>query len=309
MSTLSQTLYFLSQELGFDDMGIAPCGSMEEQRVFYMDWIQNGYQAGMGYMERNIDKRLDPGLLVEGAKSVIVLLKNYFPENSLPETDNYILAKYAYGNDYHDVIREKLNILVDTIKAQTGSIQTRGFVDSAPVLERAWAVRAGLGWIGKNSCLIHPQEGSFFFISVIITDQEMEYSTGIQTNLCGSCRRCLDSCPTGAIVQPMVIDARKCISYLTIENKGEIPEDFKRKFKNRIFGCDICQDVCPWNRKPAPHQEPSFRPEQALLMMNRERWRELTKAEFDNLFRKSAVKRSKYSGLMRNVNFASEEND
>lgn len=294
--------------LGFDETGITAAMPLTMEASHFNDWLSKGYQSGMSYLERNIDKRTDPSLMVVGAKTIIVLLTNYYPESLLPETDNYVVAKYAYGEDYHEVIRKRLNGLISKIKELAGDISIRGFVDSAPVLERAWAVKAGLGWIGKNTCLINPQKGSFFFISCIITDLETDYDQHQCLNMCGSCRRCMDACPTGALVEPMMLDARKCISYLTIENKTEIPEDFRGQLKDRIFGCDICQDVCPWNRKSIPNSEAAFKPDNKLYSMSKEKWINLSKEDFNNLFRKSAIKRAKYFGLMRNIKFVNAEN-
>jgi epoxyqueuosine reductase len=257
----------------------------------------------MSYMERNLEKRTDPRLLVDGAKSVITVLLNYYPAELLPEENNYKIARYAYGRDYHDVVRDKLSELVEDIKLEIGNLSARAFVDSAPVLDKAWAERAGLGWIGKNTCLIHPKLGSFLFVGEIITNLELEYDAGRVNDLCGGCTRCLDACPTGALVGARELDARKCISYLTIEYKGELPESEKEKFHDWIFGCDICQDVCPWNRKAAPNGIPEFQPLQLLTEMNKERWENLSEEAFRALFRGSAIRRTKFSGLKRNINF------
>jgi epoxyqueuosine reductase len=254
-------------------------------------------------MENHFEKRLDPRKLLEGAKSVIVFLHNYFPEKPLPEADNLILSKYAYGTDYHFVIKDKLKLLIHNLQNEVGEIAARPFVDSAPVLERAWAQRAGLGWIGKNANFIVPKAGSFFFISEIITDLELQYDEPKVNDLCGACRNCIDACPTRAIVAPGIIDSRKCISYLTIELKDEIPEDFKGKFNDRVFGCDICQDVCPWTRFSKPNHEEAFKPKPELEAMNKKDWQSLDRYQFNTLFRKSAVKRTKFEGLMRNVKF------
>jgi epoxyqueuosine reductase len=234
---------------------------------------------------------------------VIVFLKNYFPEKEIHQTDNYVLSKYAYGKDYHFVIKDKLKTLIAELHEKAGDINARAFVDSAPVLERAWAAKAGLGWIGKNANFIHPKAGSFFFIAEIITDLELEYDQPKDNDFCGACRRCIDACPTQAIVGDRIIDARKCISYLTIELKDQIPEEFKGQFKDRIFGCDICQDVCPWTRFSKPHDESQFRPSFKLTEMKKKDWDELSEETFRIIFKNSAVKRTKYSGLMRNVGF------
>ncbi len=257
----------------------------------------------MQYMENHFDKRLDPGRLVDGAKSIIVFLRNFFPEKEIPQTDNFIISKYASGRDYHFVIKNKLKELIAEMKERAGAINARAFVDSAPVLERAWATKAGQGWIGKNANLIHPGKGSFLFIAEIITDLELEYDEPGNNDFCGSCCNCIDACPTQAIVAPQVIDSRKCISYLTIELKDQIPEEFKGQFRDRIFGCDICQDVCPWTRFSKPHQEQQFLPPPKLNDLKKKDWEELSEETFKIIFKNSAVKRTKYSGLMRNIGF------
>lgn len=261
----------------------------------------------MEYMTRDSDKRLDPRLLLPGARSVISLLMNYFPGEKLPVKDNYKIAKYAYGKDHHVVIRERLNGFIDEIKARSGGCEARAFTDSAPVMEKAWAERAGLGWRGKHSLIIHPKFGSFFFIGDIITDLELEYDQPDVKDLCKSCTRCIDACPTGAIIAPRVLDARKCISYLTIEYRGELPAGEQDNFKESLFGCDICQDICPWNRHPKPNSESAFQPDPGLKEMNKEKWEQLTEGQFRELFRNSAVIRTKYAGLKRNISFLSEE--
>lgn len=273
----------------------------DEERLSH--WLSQGFHGEMGYMARNVEKRLDPGKLLPGARSVIVLLMNYLPEETLPEKNNYKIARYAYGKDYHLVIREKLNLLTAELKAFAGEFQSRAFTDSAPVLERSWAEKAGLGWIGKNTCLIHPKIGSFVFIGEIITDLELEYEKQQVNNLCGGCTRCIDACPTGAILAARLLDAKKCISYHTIESKGELPEEDKDKFHDWIFGCDICQEVCPWNRKAAPHKEEAFKPRPELWKMDKAAWEGLTEEQFNELFKDSAVLRTKYAGLKRNIYF------
>lgn len=255
----------------------------------------------MRYMENYFDKRLDPTKLVEGSKSVISLLLNYFPEEKQRE-DSYKISKYAYGTDYHFVIKDKLKKLMQYISEEIGEVDGRAFVDSAPVLDKAWAARSGLGWIGKNSNLLSKQVGSFFFIAELIVDLELEYDTPV-TDHCGSCTACIDACPTQAIVEPYRVDGSKCISYFTIELKEELPQEMKGKFDDWMFGCDICQDVCPWNRFSKPHNEPLFNPDPDLLSMTRKDWEEITEDVFRKVFKKSAVKRTKYSGLTRNVDF------
>jgi len=294
-----------STELGFDYCGIAPAGFLEKEAPRLEHWLKSGMHGKMQYMENHFDKRLDPTKLMDGAKSVIVFLKNYFPEKEIPQTDNYIISKYAYGKDYHFVIKDKLKELISELEEKAGDINARAFVDSAPVLERAWAAKAGLGWIGKNANFIHPKAGSFFFIAEIITDLELEYDQPKDNDFCGACRRCIDACPTQAIIGDRVIDSRKCISYLTIELKDQIPEEFKGQFKDRIFGCDICQDVCPWARFSKPHNEQQFNPPLKLTEMKKKDWVELSEETFRIAFKNSAVKRTKCWGLMRNVGFVS----
>ena len=253
----------------------------------------------MQYMENHFDKRLDPTKLVPGAKSVISLLYNYFPEKDLAREAEYKIAKYAYGKDYHFVIKDKLKTFMSKIQQEVGEVAGRVFVDSAPVMERQWAAKSGLGWVGKHSLLINKEKGSFFFLAELILDLELEADSPIR-DYCGTCTRCVDACPTDAIT-PYELDAAKCISYLTIELKESIPEAFKGKMENWIFGCDICQDACPWNRFAKPHREPAFKPHEDLPGMQKENWQELTKETFQEIFRKSAVKRTKYEGLMRNI--------
>lgn len=300
---LSQWIKQRSTELGFDYCGLAPATFLEDEAPRLEQWLKSGMHGEMQYMENYFDKRLDPRKLVDGAKSVIVFLKNYFPEKEIDHTNNYIVSKYAYGKDYHFVIKEKLKELIAEMEARAGAINARAFVDSAPVLERAWAAKAGLGWIGKNANFIHPKAGSFFFIAEIITDLELEYDQPKDNDFCGACRNCIDACPTQAIVGDRVIDSKKCISYLTIELKDQIPEEFNGQFKDRIFGCDICQDVCPWTRFSTPHQETQFIPNQQLNGLTKKGWEELSEESFRIVFKKSAVKRTKYSGLTRNIRF------
>lgn len=288
--------------LGFFDCGIARAEPLLQDAGHLEQWLASGFHAGMSYMERNREKRTDPRLLVEGAKSVIVLLYNYYPGKT-SDTGGLKMSKYACGADYHDVIRNKLNSFCYELRMLDDNVIARGFVDSAPVLERAWATRAGLGWIGKNSLLITKRQGSFFFLAEILTSLEPEYDRPFGGNYCGDCSRCIDACPTQAIASPRVIDSGRCISYLTIENKGDIPENFRGKFENWIFGCDICQDVCPWNRFSMMHSEPEFIPQEELAHMNTEEWQQFDELKFHRLFKHSAIKRSKFSGLKRNINF------
>ncbi|WP_194350003.1 tRNA epoxyqueuosine(34) reductase QueG [Pontibacter beigongshangensis] len=300
-----------AQELGFMYCGISRADFLEEEAPRLENWLNQNMHGQMRYMENHFDKRLDPRLLVDDAKSVVSLLLNYFPEQQQPAEDTYKISKYAYGTDYHFVIKDKLKELLKFINEEIGEVGGRCFVDSAPVLDKAWAKKSGLGWVGKNSNLITPQVGSFYFIAELIIDLELVYDGPIK-DYCGSCTRCLDACPTDAIVAPYVVDGSKCISYFTIELKDQLPQDMNGKFGNWVFGCDICQDVCPWNRFSKPHQEPAFAPHPQLKELKKADWQELTQEVFSQLFRKSAVKRAGYKGLLRNIKFVegttSEEN-
>ena len=296
---------FIKQEakrLGFLDCGIAKAEFLEKEAPRLEAWLNNGFHANMQYMENHFDKRLDPRLLVDGAKSVISLSYNYYPEET-QNSDSYKIAKYAYGEDYHHVIKTKLRTLLESINDKIGEVSGRCFVDSAPVLERAWAEKAGIGWNGKHSLLIQKQKGSYFFLAELITDVELEYDQPTTTNHCGTCTKCIDACPTEAILPNNTIDGSKCISYLTIELKDNIPNQFKHQMDDWMFGCDICQDVCPWNRFSKPHQEPLFTPKKELLTMHKKDWEEITEETFKKVFQKSAVKRTKYMGLQRNIKF------
>ena len=289
------------KRLGFDYCGISKAGFLEEEAPRLETWLNKGMQGKMGYMERHFDKRLDPRLLVDNAKSVISLLLNYYPEKKQTIAD-YKISKYAYGEDYHEVIKEKLEELLRFIKQKIGDVNGRAFVDSAPVLDKAWAKKSGLGWIGKNANLINKQSGSFYFIAELIIDLDLEYDNAIK-DYCGTCTKCIDACPTGAIVEPYVVDGSKCISYFTIELKENIPDDVKGKMDNWVFGCDVCQDVCPWNSFSIPHQEKMFEPIPHLLDMTKRDWEELNENTFSRVFKNSAVKRTKFSGLKRNIAF------
>ncbi|MCW3805060.1 tRNA epoxyqueuosine(34) reductase QueG [Plebeiibacterium marinum] len=289
------------KKLGFDACGFTPASELFEDKVYLQKWLNEGMHADMHYMENHLEKRCDATKLVDGAKTVIVLLSNYYPAEV--QDGKYVISKYAYGEDYHFVIKDKLKELFDYIKADLyPQLEGRMFVDSAPVLERSLAVRAGLGWIGKNSNLINKELGSFVFISELIVNLEIPSGKEIN-NACGNCSRCIDACPTKAILSPRVVDARKCISYLTIENKGDIPEEFSGLLQNRIYGCDICQDVCPWNNKVVPHKEERFLPKTNFLKLTEEEWDGLTQEQFSELFKKSAIKRAKFRGLKRNIDF------
>ncbi len=292
-----------SREYSFLDCGISQSAYLEEEAPLLEKWLNKGYQGKMSYLENHFEKRLNPSLLIEGAKSVISLSYNYYPRK-LQNPDSYHIAKYAYGEDYHIVIREKLLDLVQEIQEKTGEFSYRIFVDSAPVMERVWAQRSGLGWIGKNSLLLSKQKGSFFFLAEIICDLDLIYDLPFRTDHCGSCTRCIDACPTQAIVSSKVIDSNKCISYLTIELKEEIGEEFRGKMQDWIFGCDICQDVCPWNRFSMSNSETRFQPEKEFLQYTKKDWQELEEKAYQELFRKSAVKRTKFSGFLRNIKIA-----
>ncbi len=291
-----------SKCLGFDYCGISKVDFLEDEAPRLENWLNNNMHGQMSYMQNYFDKRLDPRLLVPGAKSVISLLLNYYPsENQKDETAPKI-SKYAYGEDYHFVIKEKLNQLLEFIRENIGDVDGRVFVDSAPVMDKVWAKKSGLGWIGKNSNLINKNSGSFYFIAELICDLELEYDGPVK-DYCGTCTRCIDACPTDAIVAPYVVDGSKCISYYTIELKENIPTDVKGKFDNWAFGCDICQDVCPWNSFAKPHKEKHFLAKNGLLEMNKSDWEELTEETFKKVFKNSAVKRTKFSGLKRNLEF------
>ncbi len=290
-----------AKRLGFIGCGISKARFLEEDAYHLENYLNKGYHGKMSYMANHFDKRLDPRKLVDGAKSVISLLLNYYP-NKLQTDDAPKVSKYAYGQDYHDVIKAKLREFIQFISINIGNVEGRAFVDSAPVLDRAWAKNSGLGWIGKNGNLINPKVGSYFFIAELIIDMEFEYDTPIN-EYCGTCTRCIDSCPTGAIVSPKKVNGSQCISYFTIELRDEIPAEMRGKFEDWMFGCDICQDVCPWNRKAVPTQEKAFSPHPDLLEMHWRDWEELTEHVFREVFRKSAVKRTKYAGLKRNIAF------
>ena len=294
-----------AKRLGFLSCGISEAGFLEEEAPRLENWLSKNMQGKMHYMENHFDKRLDPTKLVEGSKSVISLVLNYFPQD-FQNKDSYKLSKYAYGTDYHFVIKDKLKSLLEFMRNEIGEVEGRAFVDSAPVLDKAWAAKSGLGWIGKNTNLLTKQVGSFYFIAELIVDLELEYDMPV-TDHCGSCTACIDACPTNAILEPYKVDGSKCISYFTIELKEELPQSYKNQFDNWMFGCDICQDVCPWNKFSKPHNEPLFNPNSKLLEMNKKEWEELTKETFDEIFRKSAVKRTKYEGLKRNIRFLNEE--
>ena len=290
-----------AKHLGFLSCGISKADFLEDEASRLESWLEKNRHGEMGYMENHFDKRLDPRLLVDGAKSVISLLLNYYPKETQKE-NTYKVSKYAYGQDYHHVIKSKLRQLQEFISNEIGEVNGRAFVDSAPVLDKAWAAKSGLGWIGKNSNLLTQQVGSFYFIAELIVDLDLEYDHAV-TDHCGTCTACIDACPTNAIVEPYVVDGSKCISYFTIELKNEIPGEYRGEFDDWAFGCDVCQDVCPWNRFSKPHQEPLFNPHPDLLEMTKNDWEEMTEDVFRKVFKKSAVKRTKFSGLQRNIDF------
>jgi len=291
-----------AKELGFFYTGVSKADFLEEESRQLEDWLKQGGHGEMTYMENHFDKRLDPRLLVDGAKSVVSLLLNYYPENSEQVEGAPKISKYAYGEDYHFVIKDKLKTLFQFITDEIGEVGGRVFVDSAPVMDKAWAKRSGLGWLGKNTNIIHPKHGSFFFIAELIIDLELEEDGPIK-DYCGTCTKCIDACPTDAIVAPYKVDGSKCISYLTIELKDQIPTEFKGKMDNWMFGCDVCQDVCPWNRFSKPHNQEKFNPHEQLLRMSKSDWEDISEELFREVFRKSAVKRTKYDGLKRNIKF------
>ncbi|MDQ3395066.1 MAG: tRNA epoxyqueuosine(34) reductase QueG [Bacteroidota bacterium] len=299
----SQIIKEKASELGFQYCGISKADFLEEEAPGLEKWLNQNMHGKMGYMENHFDKRLDPRKLVDGAKSIITLLYNYYPSNDQSASNTYKIAKYAYGQDYHLVIKEKLRYFINSLKEHIGEINGRAFVDSAPIMERAWAKKSGLGWIGKNSLLLNKNMGSFFFIAEVIIDMELSYDGPVK-DYCGTCTRCMDACPTEAIPAPYVVDASKCISYFTIELKEEIPNEVAGKFNDWIFGCDICQDVCPWNRFSKPHKEKSFYPHPDIEDMNKTDWEEITEEVFKTLFKNSAVKRAKFDGFKRNIGFA-----
>jgi epoxyqueuosine reductase len=290
-----------AKRLGFLSCGISKAGFLEAEAPRLEAWLAAGMHGKMAYMENHFDKRLDPTKLVEGAKSVVSLLLNYYPPEQ-QNADSYKVSKYAYGQDYHFVIKEKLREMLFSIQAEIGEVNGRAFVDSAPVLDKAWAAKSGLGWIGKNGNLLTRKVGSFYFIAELIVDIELEYDHAT-TDHCGSCTACLDACPTEAIVAPQVVDGSKCISYFTIELKENLPQDVKGKFGDWMFGCDVCQDVCPWNRFSKPHREPLFDANPELLAFSKADWEELTDETFGRVFKNSSIKRTKFAGLRRNIDF------
>lgn len=297
-----------AQKMGFDACGIASATLLEEESAHVEQWLEEGREGEMGYLTRNKEKRYDPRLLVEGTKSIVTVLYNYFPKQQISDGDKFKIAKYAYGADYHEVLKNKMRLLLERIESQTGKLEnTRAFVDSASVLDRAWAVRCGLGFIGKNTTLIQPKKGSFFFIGHLFLPIELAETGQPMANHCGRCTKCIDACPTGALESPFHIDARRCISYLTIEYKGSLEGHDPKTFKGWMYGCDICQDVCPYNKFSLPNMEPEFQPSEQLFAMCENDWKNLTKVDFDALFKHSAMQRAGYEGLKRNIDFIAGE--
>ena len=295
-----------AKDLGFFYCGVSKADFLEEEAKHLESYLKNNFNGKMTYMENHFDKRLDPRLLVDDAKVVVSLLMNYYPDEIQKDQDAPKISKYAYGQDYHFIIKDKLKSLFSYIQEEIGEVGGRIFVDSAPVLDKSWAQKSGLGWMGKNTNIINPKEGSFFFIAELILDLDLTPDGPIK-DYCGTCTKCIDACPTDAIVQPYVVDGSKCISYLTIELKDELlPKEFSGKMDNWMFGCDICQDVCPWNRFSKPTKEASFSPHENMLHMSKADWSDLTEEVFQEIFRKSAVKRTKYAGLKRNIGFIAD---
>jgi epoxyqueuosine reductase len=304
----TQFIKSLAERIGFDYCGIARAERLDDDARRLEAWLNKGMQGKMQYMENHFELRVDPSKLVPGAKSVITLLKNYFPTQQ--STGAFKIAKYAYGEDYHNVIKRQLHEFLHEVQTNIGAVNGRGFVDSAPVLERTWAQRSGLGWIGKNGNLIHKGNGSFYFIATLIVDLELVYDDPFAKDFCGSCTRCIDSCPTGAIEEARVVNGSKCISYFTIELKDAIiPSEMKGRFDNWMFGCDICQDVCPWNRFSQPHDEPAFQPIPAILNFSTKEWEALSEDMFRQMFKHSPLKRSKHAGIQRNIQFLMSESE
>lgn len=305
-STNTAIVKSIAQELGFFYCGISDATYLEDEARQLDQWLKNKYHGKMSYMENHYEKRLDPRKLVEGAKSVVSLALNYYPENEIKHEDTPKISKYAYGQDYHDVIREKLIDFLDRIQSEIGEVNGRVFVDSAPVMDKVWAKKSGLGWMGKNTNIIHPKSGSFFFLAELIIDLKLDRDGPIK-DYCGTCTKCIDECPTEAIVEPYIIDGSKCISYLTIELKDEIlPNVFKGKMDNWMFGCDVCQDVCPWNRFSTPSKMSEFQPNFELKSFTKTDWEDLTQEVFSEIFKRSAVKRTKFKGLKRNISFLNQ---
>lgn len=304
----SQLIKAKAISFGFQNCGISKADFLEEDAHHLEKWLKNNFHGEMKYMENHFDKRLDPRLLVEGSKSVISLSYNYFPEEKISSLENFKISKYAYAEDYHEVVKDILRDMVAELQDEIGDFGFRVFVDSAPVLERSWAKRSGIGWVGKNANLITKQSGSFYFLAEIICDLELIQDDATSDH-CGSCRKCIDACPTDAIVSERIVDGSKCISYATIELKTEIPDHFKDRMEDWMFGCDICQDVCPWNRFSAPNMQNRFKPNDYLKNFKKGEWKELTQEIYSEIFRKSPVKRTKFTGLKRNIEFLNQSSE
>ena len=302
-SLLSSSIKTEAKKLGFLFCGVAKAEFLEKEAPLLEKWLNDNLNGQMNYMANHFDKRLDPRLLLDNAKSVISVGLNYYTPQKQSDPESPKISTYAYGKDYHDVIKDKLKLLIEFIKSQIGEVNARAFVDSAPVMDKVWAEKAGLGWIGKNTNLINKKKGSFFFLAELILDLELDYDIIPTKDHCGTCTRCIDACPTEAIIAPYLLDAKKCISYLTIELKEEIPTEFKGKMDNWMFGCDVCQDVCPWNKFSVLHNEKAFNPPQELLALKAKDWQEITEDVFKKVFKDSAVKRTKFNGLKRNIEF------
>ena len=305
-SAYSNKIKLAAQKLGFLSCGISKADFLEDEAPRLEQWLSQGHNGSMYYMERNFDKRLDPRILVPGAKSIVSLLLNYHTDQKQIDPEAPKISSYAYGVDYHSVIKNKLKKMMKIIHREIGEVNGRVFVDSAPVMDKAWAAKSGLGWVGKNTNLISKKVGSFFFIAELILDLELEYDLPVADH-CGSCTACIDACPTEALIKPYQIDGSKCISYLTIELKESIPSEFQGKMDNWAFGCDVCQTVCPWNRFSTPNDESAFKPQSDLLSLSKKEWEEMTESVFNTVFKNSAVKRTKFNGLKRNIKFLSLE--
>jgi len=304
--TYNNLIKWKASDLGFSACGITSVHSLDDQRQALESWLAEGMNGSMAYMEKHLEMRLNPAELIEGARSLILVLLNYFPSQTQTDPQAPIVSKYAYGKDYHFVVKERLIKLLEFIQSDISPCNGRAFVDSAPILERTWAKKSGLGWIGKNSMLISRKFGSYVFIGELILDLELDYNSEIETDHCGTCTRCIDACPTHAIITPRTIDARKCISYLTIENKDELSPDLREKLNNRVFGCDICQDVCPWNKKINSTDVIEFQPMYGLLEMNKSEWINLDKRTYNKMFQRTAFERAGYNKLMRNISDLSQ---
>ena len=301
---LSKSIKAKAKELGFLECGISKVTFLEKEKTTLQNYINNNYHGKMKYLENHFDKRLNPALIVDNAKSVISVILNYYTNKKQKDKNTPVISKYAFGEDYHFIIKDKLNNLLKHIKNQNPQINGRAFTDSAPIMDKAWAEKSGLGWIGKNGNLINKKHGSFFFIGELIVDIELNYDKEIN-NYCGTCTKCIDACPTNAIVSPKIINGSKCISYLTIELNGEIPKEFTGKLENRLFGCDICQDVCPFNKNAKPHNEERLKPIQALLEMNKEDWNTIDNVEFNKIFKLSPIRRARLKKIKKTLKFIS----